>query len=244
MKEITRIIYGTVVAIVVIIGTAFAFSTPKADTGQYVQIEVRRVKEMSVEEYSKKMNEDFKQYKNSVTSLKDAQKVSVGTNTVYKGEPSANNGGTYTEVYNPNNILQRSNLSKKQFKHITRKLNLSKYSEQFINAERAYGINALFLIALAKLESADGTSNIAIDKHNLFGFTAYDRNPYENATTFLTEEICIYHVADYLKKNYLTQGGDSFNGYAIYDINKRYSSATTWATTINLIIDTMLRNSL
>lgn len=49
--------------------------------------------------------------------------------------------------------------------------------QTFINAQNAYGINALLVYALACLESAYGTSNFALDRNNLFGWNAFDSNP-------------------------------------------------------------------
>ena len=57
-------------------------------------------------------------------------------------------------------------------------------AEAFYNAEQKYKVNGIFLASIAIHESAWGTSYIAKDKHNLFGFGAYDSSPYESANTF------------------------------------------------------------
>ena len=54
----------------------------------------------------------------------------------------------------------------------------------FRKAERDYGVNALYLVAHAMLESHFGSSDIARLKHNLFGYKAYDRSPYRSAARF------------------------------------------------------------
>src|SRR6187549_531133 len=52
----------------------------------------------------------------------------------------------------------------------------------FMAAERNYGINARFLLAAALHESGWGRGAIARIKHNLFGYNAYDRDPFRFAS--------------------------------------------------------------
>ena len=53
----------------------------------------------------------------------------------------------------------------------------------FIDAQNKYGINALLIFSMAVLESGYGRSYYAIDRNNLFGWTAYDADP-NQATSF------------------------------------------------------------
>ena len=112
--------------------------------------------------------------------------------------------------------------------------------EVFYNAEQKYKINGVFLIAIGIHESAWGTSKIAEDKNNLFGFTAYDRDPYNSASTFETYENAINKVAETLSTKYLhTAGtviandiiatGTYFNGTTAKSVNMRYASDEGWA---------------
>ena len=54
----------------------------------------------------------------------------------------------------------------------------------FKEAEKRYGVNALYLMAHSALESAWGRSQIANDKNNFFGIAAYDTSPYDSAKKF------------------------------------------------------------
>mgnify|MGYP004702869615 CR=1 FL=1 len=99
----------------------------------------------------------------------------------------------------------------------------------FKAAENTYGVNAYFLSALAAHESDFGRSAIAKDKQNLFGFTAYDSNPYSNAKNYSSVEESIFDAASYLSQEYLTPGGKHFKGYAIGDIGKSYATDPNWA---------------
>lgn len=100
----------------------------------------------------------------------------------------------------------------------------------FKEAEKKYGVNALFLVGLAIHESGFGTSKLAKSKNNLFGFRAYDRSPMKSAADFRSKEECIDAVARYLSKNYLNPGGKYFKGYGIADIGVYYATDPMWSS--------------
>lgn len=111
----------------------------------------------------------------------------------------------------------------------------------FVEAEQKYGVNALFLTSLAIHESAYGTSKIAKDKNNLFGFAAYDGSPYSSARTFTTKEQGIDHVASYLSENYLTEGAKYYGGATVDGVGKRYATDPNWANAIRQIMDKLMQ---
>lgn len=113
-------------------------------------------------------------------------------------------------------------------------------SEIFYKMEQKYKINGVLIAAIGIHESAWGTSTIAINKKNLFGFSAYDRDPYNSATSFETYEQAIEKVAEALSVNYLhTSGteikdgiiakGTYYNGTDLKAINTRYASDMSWS---------------
>ncbi len=106
----------------------------------------------------------------------------------------------------------------------------------FKAAEKRSGINAFALASIAIHESAYGRSRIAKQKNNLFGFQAYDGSPYKSAKSFSSREQGIYHVADYLKRNYLTVGGKYYNGVTLQAVGKKYASDPQWATKVESIM--------
>lgn len=110
--------------------------------------------------------------------------------------------------------------------------NLKGLGDAFASAELVYGINSIFLISLAMHESGHGTSKLAKNKNNLFGYQAYDRDPYNSAKKFSEVEEGIFTVAGALKANYLTKGGKYFKGYGIVDINHYYASDKNWNNAI------------
>lgn len=94
----------------------------------------------------------------------------------------------------------------------------------FKEAERKTGINALFLAAIAIHESDKGTSNIARQKNNLFGWGAYESNPFESAYSFATREVGILYVATRLKELYV----DDWGLETIDEIGRKYASDPGW----------------
>lgn len=114
--------------------------------------------------------------------------------------------------------------------------NLSGLEYEFLKAQSEYDVNVVFLISLAALESSWGTSNMAINKNNLFGFCAYDNNT-SKAKTFKSKSDCIMHVTKYISENYLTEGGKYYNGVTLKAVNKKYSSSEEWSKKVATIMD-------
>lgn len=80
-------------------------------------------------------------------------------------------------------------------------------AEYFYYVEQAYGINGVFVAALGIHESGWGTSRIARDKKNLFGYGAYDMNAYASAYEYNGYAAGIDMIARVLMKNYLNPKG-------------------------------------
>ena len=113
-------------------------------------------------------------------------------------------------------------------------------AEAFFNAEQKYNVNGLFIAAIGINESAWGTSNIAQTKKNLFGYGAFDRDPYNSSYTFESYEDGIDLVTKVMAKYYLNPAGTKiygdemasgkyYNGPTIAAVNMRYASDTEWA---------------
>ncbi len=104
--------------------------------------------------------------------------------------------------------------------------------DSFVEAEQKHHINAWFLAGLAIHESGYGSSKIATEKNNVFGFQAYDASPYASARSFATKAEGIDVVAKYISENYITTGGKYYNGVSIDGIGKRYATDPNWSTAI------------
>jgi beta-N-acetylglucosaminidase len=109
----------------------------------------------------------------------------------------------------------------------------------FIEAEKRTGVNALVLAAIAAHESAFGRSRIARDKNNLFGFGAFDHDPYNLAHTFRSYHDGTITVASYLSRNYLSTGGRYYRGNTLEGINTHYATDIYWADKVSRMMQTI-----
>ena len=141
-----------------------------------------------------------------------------------------------------------SGLSLEQFKKIlTDDKDKNKIFEQnaeyFYYIEQQYNINGVFVAAMGIHESAWGTSTIAKQKKNLFGYGAYDSNPYNGAYTFNKYSESIDLLARVLVKYYLNPKGTSiYNGETavgtyyskptVSGVNNKYASDKNWANKV------------
>lgn len=141
-----------------------------------------------------------------------------------------------------------SGLSLEQFKKVlsdskdTNKI-FEKNAEYFYYIEKQYGINGIFVASVGIHESAWGTSQIAVQKNNLFGYGAYDSNPYNGAYIFSNYSESIDLLARVFVKYYLNPAGTSiyggekalgtyYNGANLNGINVKYASDKNWANAV------------
>jgi len=113
----------------------------------------------------------------------------------------------------------------------------------FYYIEEEYGINGIFVAAVGIHESAWGTSKIAKNKYNLFGYGAYDSNPYNGAYTFENYSESIDLLARVFVKYYLNPKGTSiydnqkasgkyYSGNTLSSVNKKYATDKNWANAV------------
>ena len=115
----------------------------------------------------------------------------------------------------------------------------SNNAEYFYYAEKQYNINGVFVASVAIHESNWGTSKIASNKNNLFGYGAYDSSPYNSAYTFSDYSESIDLISRVFVKYYLNPAGTKiyngeiasgkyYNGNTLSAINKRYATDKNW----------------
>lgn len=116
-------------------------------------------------------------------------------------------------------------------------------AEYFYYIEKQYNINGVFVAAVAIHESGWGASKIALQKKNLFGYGAYDSNPYNGAYEFTDYSECIDLIARVFVKYYLNPkgteiyGGEKaqgiyYNGSTLTAVNTKYASDKNWANSV------------
>ena len=120
----------------------------------------------------------------------------------------------------------------------------------FYNIEKKYNINGIFLASIAIHESSWGTSKIANDKKNLFGYGSYDATPYESSFEFENYSEGIETVAKSLVKYYLNPSGTKiydgetalawyYNGPTLKGVNTRYASDSEWHEKVYKYMETL-----
>ena len=141
-----------------------------------------------------------------------------------------------------------SGLSLEQFKKVltdSKDVNkvMQNNAEYFYYIEEQYNINGLFVAAVAIHESGWGTSKISKDKYNLFGYGAYDSNPYNGAYEFSDYSENIDLIARVFVKYYLNPKGTSiyggeqasgkyYNGPTLTGVNTKYATDKNWANAV------------
>ena len=116
-------------------------------------------------------------------------------------------------------------------------------AEYFYYIEKHYNINGIFVAAVGIHESAWGTSKIALQKNNLFGYGAYDSNPYNGAYEFTNYSESIDLIARVFVKYYLNPSGTNiyggekavgtyYNGATLTGVNTKYATDKNWANAV------------
>lgn len=176
-------------------------------------------------------------------------------------QPVLNNGvvGEYYNYYQYLNLRSKTNYTGAELDayfnyfasanptYLTKDIQISTMKNQgnsFVNAQDAYGMNALIIYAMAAHESAYGTSNYAVNYNNLFGYGAYDSNP-SNAANYSYPSVAdgvnqhmglnLRYYLDYSNYN-ATAGTSLFFASNIGNkgagINTRYASDPWWSIKI------------
>lgn len=116
-------------------------------------------------------------------------------------------------------------------------------AEYFYYVEKQYNINGIFIAAIGIHESAWGTSAIARNKLNLFGYGAYDSNPYNGAYSFDNISESVDLMARVLTKYYLNPAGTAiyndekavashYHGPTVTGVNTEYATDKNWANCV------------
>lgn len=128
-------------------------------------------------------------------------------------------------------VTTPSNLSGEHFEQIVAGTQLAGIGHAIAQVEQQYGINGFFTLAVAKLESGNGSSRLAQNKNNIFGMNAIDSNPYNAAFTYESKSHSVLDFGARLKKNYIDRGLTT-----LPSINAKYSSSSSWSTKVNQIM--------
>lgn len=151
-------------------------------------------------------------------------------------------------IYDPNDLTKPSNVTYNQLYNVLRNTALEGLTYSFIEAEKRYNVNALFLAGLAATESTWGTSRRAIEQNNLVGHGVYLET--SRGSNFSSKEQSILKTAKMLSVEYLNEKGECYNGKSIWAVNRKYSLHpnktvnTEWSNIINEIAIYDIKNKI
>lgn len=146
-------------------------------------------------------------------------------------------------------LNQPSGLTLEQFKKVLsnnekdKNKILQNNAEYFYYIEKQYDINGIFVAAVAIHESNWGTSKLATSKNNLFGYGAYDRDPYNSAYSFAKHSEGIDLLGRVFVKYYLHPSGTKiygqeiatgkyYNGPTLKGVNTKYATDKNWSNKV------------
>ena len=180
--------------------------------------------------------------------VKSENTTYINPNSKYEEESNTSNTQSITKLSFDMALNKPSGLNLEQFKKIlsdskdTNKI-FENNAEYFYYIEKQYNINGVFVAAVGIHESSWGTSKIAKNKNNLFGYGAYDSNPYNGAYEFTDYSECIDLIARVFVKYYLNPKGTSiyggekatgsyYNGPTLSGVNTKYATDKNWANAV------------
>ncbi len=137
-------------------------------------------------------------YTDLVSMLGDYQ------NNTYEHSLNKNNPNYPYYLFLPGRAVSKITASELNAQITNPKSKLYGQGVYFKEAESLYGMNALSAFATAKNESADGMSQIAQDKNNVFGYGASDSCPYSCAKSYASVRDSIMDYAQNGLSSYMT----------------------------------------
>lgn len=180
--------------------------------------------------------------------------VELATNEIVytgtgKGSTSSTNSNIKNKIDFNIKLNKKSGLTLEQFKKILSNNKQDKNNvfesnaEYFYYIEQQYNINGVFVAALGIHESGWGTSKLAKNKKNLFGYGAYDRSAYSSAYKYTEYSASIDMIARVLVKHYLnskgtkiyngeTATGKYYYGNTLKAVNTKYATDKNWSNAV------------
>lgn len=115
--------------------------------------------------------------------------------------------------------------------------NLRGHGEAFIQASRETGLNPIYILAHAIIESGSGTSYLARDRFNFFGIAAYDTNPGAAYAMGDNVDEGIINGAKWIKRNFYDEGYTTLSEMK----SGGYASSDEWASDIAQVANSCIQ---
>lgn len=103
----------------------------------------------------------------------------------------------------------------------------------YAEKEQSHGLNALFMISVAQLESGFGNSKLAKNCNNLGGI----KNGGNGYMEFPTLQDCVEYQATLLRDDYLSEDGKYYSGKTTKDVSQKYCEGSeSWYTQVESLM--------
>lgn len=132
----------------------------------------------------------------------------------------------YVSLNVPEDITQKSNLVPDMIEALLPP-DLKGLGKAFFDGEQQYGINALFVLSIVRLESGNGTSSLARNCNNLGGIKSGE----DGYRTFATKDECLNYMFDLLSRKYVSQGRTTIGA-----VGKIYCATGGWIPQVTEIM--------
>ncbi len=142
-------------------------------------------------------------------------------------------------IYNPYNLREKSNLSRKQIYSLLEGSNLQVLANSYYEMENNHNVNAIFLMALNMEESGHGKSDLALLNNNIGGV----KSATGEWATFNDWNHSLEYITNLIDEMYLSEDGAYYNGSSIYAVNIRYCEGNQWAYNLNTIAMELLERA-
>ncbi len=171
----------------------------------------------------------------------DGYKAMINDYKAGHNNNAANKNSPYYNYYMYLTHRTYSNYTSSDINEYLKAINVPNYSllygeeVSFIQYQNEFGANAGMVLGVAQNESANGTSNIALTKNNLFGHAAFDATPGDSASNYTDPTQSIYgHAKIYVSEGYMDSKDYSgrYNGGHVGNKNSgfniKYASDPYW----------------
>lgn len=193
-------------------------------------IKSKEIKNLKEELISK--DNELQQKETDIKILKEERKVLYNEKENLKKNSNFSNRKV---SFNQSDLRSKSGVDAKRLNKALEGTGLAGLGSTYVDAEKTYGVNAIFLTALTAQESGWGGSNRARTQNNLSGYAVYSDASAGKA--FSSKSASIYATAKLLSKDYLNPKGKYYKGTDIFSVNTTYCpvSGYDWANKITSI---------
>ena len=121
--------------------------------------------------------------------------------------------------FDPYDLTVPSNITYEELYNVLEGTGLEDIATSLVDSE-CYNVNSFILCSIVALESSWGKSQKALNYNNLGGVGVYNDNTV--GAIYSSRSECIFSMAEFLSRDYLSADGVYFNGYSIWDVNIKY----------------------